>query len=57
MKHFTKLNKSWAYNLVLVPSVSGKPLKLYIITEDESISCLLAQDVDDKSIYILFVKI
>jgi len=34
--------------------VLGKPLKLYISTAEESIGCLLAQDVDDDTERVVY---
>lgn len=38
-----------ALPIVLVPPIPVKPLKLYILAAEESIRCLLAQDVEDRT--------
>ena len=53
---FEQIKKALASPPVLVPPTPGKPLKLYIAAAEESIGCLLAQDVVDgteRAVYYL----
>lgn len=57
---FDQIKEVFANLLVLIPQIPDRPLKLYIIVEDETIFCSLAPSIDggtEREVYYYLSRI